>query len=97
MLKKTKNVYKKIAEKINEALEYNKNVKDGFTPINAYCPKISRSLYNYGSENIFNEVCKEMGHTNETAPFHIEIYDNEDYCQMMVKFEKKPKHYGMEH
>jgi len=97
MLKKTKNVYKNIAEKINEVLEYNKNVNDGFTAINTYCPKISKGLYNCGADKIFNELCQEMNYTNSTAPFYVELYDNEDYYQMFIKFGNKPRRYGMEH
>lgn len=97
MIKKTKNAYKEIAEEVDYALEYNKNVKSMSTPINTVYVEISRGLYNCGTDKIFNELCKEMGYTDATAPFYIEIHDNEEYCQLFIKFGEKPKRYGMEH
>ena len=96
MLKKTKKVYKEISEEINNAFEYNKNIKEGFTPIRNISFKISRGLYNYGATNIMNEVRKEMGQIDESNPFYIEVHDDEDYCQLFIRLGKMPKKYGME-
>jgi len=97
MLKKTKDVYKKIAERVSEAIAYNENIKDGFTPINTVYLEISRGLYNCGTEKILDETIKELGQEKNNAQFYMETHDNEDYCQLFIRFGEKPKRYGMEH
>lgn len=91
MIKKTKDAYKQIAEIIQKALDYNKNLEEGYTPIKLTTLEISRGLYNTIIKNgivmCVYHVCQELGIENcNEAPFEIILYDNDDYCQLYINY-----------
>ena len=90
MIKNTKDAYKQIAEKVTEALEYNKTHTTQYSRINLTTLNISRGLYNTIIKNgivvaVYN-VCLELGISAKEPPFEIQLYDNGDYCQMYLRF-----------
>lgn len=86
MIKKTKDYPKQIAEKIQKALEYNKAVKEPYTPIKITQIEISRGLYNCGSIEIRNKVCEVLGVKPWDATFTIDVQDNDFYWQLLIKY-----------
>ncbi len=86
MIKKTKDYPKQIAEKIQKALDYNKTVKEPYTPIKITQIEISRGLYNCGSIEIRNKVCEVLGVKPWDAPFTINVQDNDFYWQLLIKY-----------
>lgn len=86
MIKKTKDYPEKIANKIMEALEYNKNVKEPYTPIKLQQILISRGLYNCGSMAIRDKVCEELGIKPCDADFSFKVYDNVDYQYLLIEY-----------
>ena len=90
MIKKTKDYPKQIADNIQKALDYNKSVKEPFTPITVTTIDISKGLYNAvrnnGIEPTMILICKELGINYRNAPFEIVLYDNGDYWQMFIKY-----------
>lgn len=89
MIKKTKDAYKQIAEKVTEALKYNKTHTTQYSRINLTTLNISRGLYNTVSKDgaaTTLKVCQELGISAEEPPFEIQLYDNGDYCQMYLRF-----------
>lgn len=90
MIKKTKDYPKLIADKIREALEYNedldKNPKEGYTPIQMTSIEISKGLYNLGSIEIRDNVCKELGIKPWDAPFWTKVHDNCDYWWLEITY-----------
>ena len=86
MIKKTKDYPIQIAEKIQDALEYNKAVKEPYTPIQITTIEISRGLYNCGSIEISNKVCEVLGIKPLDAPFKIDVQDNDFYWQLLIKY-----------
>ena len=87
MIKKTKDYPKQIAEKIQSALDYNKTVKEPNTPIKITQIEITRGLYNCGSIAIRNKVCEVLGIKPWDAPFTIDVHDNDEYCQLLIKYQ----------
>lgn len=86
MIKKTKDYPKQIAENIQEALDYNKTVKEPYTPIKITQIEISRGLYNCGSIEIRNKVCEVLGVKPWDAPFTIDVQDNDFYWQLLIRY-----------
>ena len=86
MIKKTKDYPKQIAEKIQKALDYNKTVKEPYTPIKITQIEITRGLYNCGSIEIRNKVCEVLGVKPWDAPFTIDVKDNDSYWQLLIKY-----------
>lgn len=86
MIKKTKDYPKQIADKIKSALDYNKTVKEPYTPIKITQIEISRGLYNCGSIAIRDKVCEVLGIKPWDAPFIIDAKDNDDYCFLLVTY-----------
>lgn len=89
MIKKTKDAYKQIARKVTEALEYNKTHTTQYSRINLTTLNISRGLYNTVSKDgaaTTLKVCQELGISAEEPPFEITVHDNDDYCQMFLRF-----------
>lgn len=86
MIKKTKDYPEKIANKIREALEYNKNVKEPDAPIKLQQILISRGLYNCGSMAIRDKVCEALGIKPLDASFTIKVHDNVDYQYLLIEF-----------
>ena len=86
MIKKTKDYPKQIAEKIQSALDYNKTVIEPNTPIKITQIEITRGLYNCGSIAIRDKVCEELGIKPWDAPFTIDVHDNDEYCQLLIRY-----------
>ena len=86
MIKKTKDYPKQIAENIQKALDYNKTVKEPYTPIKITQIEISRGLYNCGSIAIRDKVCEVLGVKPWDAPFTIDVQDNDFYWQLLIKY-----------
>ena len=86
MIKKSKNYPQEIAKKIQEALDYNKTVKEPNTPIRITSLEITRGLYNCGSIAIRNKVCEELDIKPWDAPFTIDVQDNDFYWQLLIKY-----------
>lgn len=86
MIKKTKDYPMKIANKIKEAIEYNKNVKEPYTPIKTIQIFISKGLFNCGSMKIKDKVCETLGIKPWDADFSLKVYDNVDYQFLLVEF-----------
>lgn len=88
MIKKTKDYPKQIAEKIQKALDYNKTVKEPYTPIKITQIEISRGLYNHFIKSGIPSViiCNQLGITYGIEVTEMSIYDNDEYCQMFIKY-----------
>ena len=86
MIKKTKDYPKQIAEKIQKALDYNKTVKEPYTPIKITQIEISRGLYNCGSMAIKDKVCEELGIKPWDATFTFDVQNNDFYWQLLIKY-----------
>jgi len=84
MIKKSKNYPQEIAEKIQSALEYNK--ENPQSPNKTLEIEISKGLYNCGSIAIRNNVCNELGIKPWDAPFTTKIKDNDDYHFLLITF-----------
>lgn len=77
MIKKTKEAFKQIAEKIENAIEYNKN--NPASPIKLIQIEISRGLYNIGDEELFKKVKEEIN-----AEFKLCTNDHDDYIMLFI-------------
>ena len=86
MIKKTKDYPEKITNKIREALDYNKNVKEPYTPIKLQQILISRGLYNCGSMAIRDKVCETLGIKPCDAPFTTKVHDNVEYQFLIIEY-----------
>ena len=71
MIKKTKDAFKLIAEKIEHAFEYNKTNQQ--SPIKLVSIEISRGLYNLGDEEIDRRVREEMSNRGWNYDFKLHI------------------------
>ena len=78
MIKKTKDAFKQIAEKIEHAYEYNKTNQQ--SPIKLVSIEISRGLYNLGDEEIDKKVREEID-----GDFKLHTNDHDDYIMLFVK------------
>jgi hypothetical protein len=78
MIKKTKDAFKQIAEKIEHAYEYNKTNQQ--SPIKLVSIEISRGLYNLGDEEIYKRVKEEID-----GDFKLHTNDHDDYIMLFVK------------
>ena len=78
MIKKTKDAFKQIAEKIEHAYEYNKTNQQ--SPIKLVSIEISRGLYNLGDEEIDKMVRREID-----GDFKIHTNDHDDYIMLFIK------------
>ncbi len=78
MIKKTKDAFKQIAEKIEHAYEYNKANQQ--SPIKLVSIEISRGLYNLGDEEIYKRVKEEID-----GDFKLHTNDHDDYIMLFVK------------
>ena len=78
MIKKTKDAFKQIAEKIEHAYEYNKTNQQ--SPIKLVSIEISRGLYNLGDEEIYKRVKEEID-----GDFKLHTNDHDDYVMLFVK------------
>lgn len=78
MIKKTKDAFKQIAEKIEHAYEYNKANQQ--SPIKLVSIEISRGLYNLGDEEIYKRVKEEID-----GDFKLHTNDHDDYVMLFVK------------
>lgn len=78
MLKRTKDAFKQIAEKIEHAYEYNKTNQQ--SPIKLVSIEISRGLYNLGDEEIDKRVREEID-----GDFKLHTNDHDDYVMLFIK------------
>lgn len=78
MIKKTKDAFKQIAEKIEQAYEYNKTNQQ--SPIKLVSIEISRGLYNLGDEEIDKRVREEID-----GDFKLHTNDHDDYIMLFIK------------
>lgn len=77
MIKKTKDAFKEIAEKINDASQYNKSNPN--SPIKTVSLEISRGLYNLGDEELFKKVKEETNYA-----FELHTNDHDDYVMLFI-------------
>ncbi|MBO7734394.1 MAG: hypothetical protein J6S67_17650 [Methanobrevibacter sp.] len=77
MIKKTKDCYKQIEEKIENGLDWNKTHNTVSSRINVTCVEISRGLYNSFDKSKLKQY--------ENVKF--QLIDNDDYCQLLIRFE----------
>lgn len=86
MIKKTKTALQDIAEKIQSALDYNKDNPQ--SPIKLTRLEISRGLYNHFIKSGIPSViiCNQLGITYGIEVTEMSIYDNDEYCQMFIKY-----------
>lgn len=80
MIKKTKDCYKQIAEKIIKALDYNK--ENSNSPIKLVSIEISRGLYNVGADVIRKKVMEEVGEVQDDIKFKVQ--DNDWECKLFI-------------
>lgn len=78
MIKKTKDAFKQIAEKIEHAYEYNKTNQQ--SPIKLVSIEISRGLYNLGDEEIYKRVKEEID-----GDFKLHTNDHDEYIMLFIK------------
>ena len=79
MLKKKKEDWRKIAEEINKAREFNK--ENPSNKISRITFDISRGVYNMGEKTIQQKIQEEM---NEIIPYELKLIDNVDYCMLFI-------------
>lgn len=79
MLKKKKEDWRKIAEEINKAREFNK--QNPSNKISRITFDISRGVFNMGEKAIYEKVQEEM---NEIIPYELQLIDNVDYCMLFI-------------
>ena len=86
MIKKTKDYMELIANKIQSALDYNK--ENPQSPIKLTDIEISRGLYNHFINNGIpaDFICNKLDITYGIGVTEISIYDNGDYCHMFIKY-----------
>ena len=76
----TRDSYKQIAEKLINALNYNKvNVE---SPIKLVSIEISRGLYNVGADVIKKRVMEEVGDVPDKIKFKVQ--DNDWECKLFI-------------
>lgn len=86
MIKKTKDHLELIANKIQSALDYNK--ENPQSPIKLTQIEISRGLYNHFIKNGIPSVliCNQLGITYGVEVTEMSVHDNDEYCQMFIRF-----------
>ena len=83
MLKRTKNAFKQIAEKIEHAYEYNKTNQQ--SPIKLVSVEISRGLFNLGDEEIDKMVREEISNRGWNYDFKLHTNDHDEYIMLFIK------------
>ena len=89
MLKRTKDAFKQIAEKIEHAYEYNKTNQQ--SPIKLVSVEISRGLYNLGDEEIDKRQEKMLSRARQRALNKIEKLENLHKFETRIEVELKIK------
>lgn len=78
MIKKNKDAFKQIAERIEKALEYNKN--NPSSPAKLITFEISRGLYNLGDEELYKKIKEETD-----SEFKLHTNDHDEYVMLFVE------------
>lgn len=86
MIKKTNDYLELIANKVQSALDYNK--ENPQSPIKLTQIEISRGLYNHFAKNGIPSVaiCNQLGITYGVEVTEMSVHDNDEYYQMFIRY-----------